>query len=329
VALRIRPLSEAGSAPTGGGLRIRPLSDFVAPSAAPPSANLPASITDPYYGQAPGRDPSYLNPDLGVFAGTRYAAGGSNPHHRYFWEDYGEGTRRQIGPNTNVYNEATGEWQEHPILKFGTPEYDVFLQAWQAGRHRGPFALGSVGDGTGGIAPTQSMTNAEIAAQFGHLAGQNPLMAALTSVTAPTDTSTPAGILGGIFGAVAPAPFGTLTSMVAHAMQQQAINDAANQGFTGITHNESGVGAPNFGSGMSMSFGLGGDGSGISGGDGGAFHQGGPVTEGPPAGPERHATLLEDEFVVNPKAAKKHRPLLEAINSGAPKAKLRKLLESA
>jgi hypothetical protein len=91
-----------------------------------------------------------------------------------------------------------------------------------------------VGEGSGSIS---GPTGGQIAASFGHLAGPSPLSAALTSLAAPTNTGTPAGLLSGIFGAVAPAPFGTLTGLVAHAMQQSAINDAVAK-FPTVIHNE-------------------------------------------------------------------------------------------
>ena len=73
-----------------------------------------------------------------------------------------------------------------------------------------------------------------------------------------------------------------------------------------------------------------GDGIGTGGlgtGEGEGLHKGGLVKRGPPRGPERRATLLEKEYVVKAKAVKLHRGLLEAINRGAPKAELRRLVE--
>ena len=72
-----------------------------------------------------------------------------------------------------------------------------------------------------------------------------------------------------------------------------------------------------------------GEGSGASGpGGDAAWHKGGYVKRGPPRGPERRATLLEKEYVVKAKAVKLHRGLLEAINRGAPKGELRRLVEA-
>ena len=52
------------------------------------------------------------------------------------------------------------------------------------------------------------------------------------------------------------------------------------------------------------------------------------MTKGAPRGPQRRGMLLEGEYVVNPKAAKLRRGLLEAINKGASKAALVKIIEA-
>ena len=70
-----------------------------------------------------------------------------------------------------------------------------------------------------------------------------------------------------------------------------------------------------------------GDGGSAGDSDGG-FHRGGFVKRGAPKGPERRATLLEKEFVIRKKAVKLHRGLLEAINRGASKVELKKLVEA-
>ena len=72
-----------------------------------------------------------------------------------------------------------------------------------------------------------------------------------------------------------------------------------------------------------------GEGSGASGpGGDAAWHTGGYVKRGPPRGPERRGMLMEKEYVVKAKAVKLHRGLLEAINRGASKGELRRLVEA-
>lgn len=102
----------------------------------------------------------------------------------------------------------------------------------------------------------------------------------------------------------------------------------APQGEQGeMGHGEPGT-APGGESGDTSDGGLG-DGSGASGpGGDGAWHRGGYVKRGPPRGPERRGVLMEKEYVVKAKAVKLHRGLLEAINRGAPKAELRRLVEA-
>ena len=57
-------------------------------------------------------------------------------------------------------------------------------------------------------------------------------------------------------------------------------------------------------------------------------HKGGVTPKGPPRGPETRSTLLQGEYVVNPKATRLRRGLLEAINRGASKSELAKILKA-
>ena len=123
--------------------------------------------------------------------------------------------------------------------------------------------------------------------------------------------------------AMANAPFGVVdeTSPVAGPHPDPAV-EAALQSIEADTATSSeDSGAPGAPGGSAGSPSGGGDSGNI-----GDFHRGGRVTKGPPKGPERRATLLEKEFVVNAKAAKLHHTLLNAINSGATKNDLARLL---
>lgn len=57
-------------------------------------------------------------------------------------------------------------------------------------------------------------------------------------------------------------------------------------------------------------------------GNPGDFHKGGKVKPGAPKGPERRATLLEGEYVIERKAYTLHKDLVEAINRGDSRSQL-------
>ena len=114
--------------------------------------------------------------------------------------------------------------------------------------------------------------------------------------------------------------FGQLGSMFSSGLQW--VGDALGSGFSGIGGLFSGLGGGGGGGIGGLISGLfGGGGGGLLGGIGsffgGLFAEGGEV-RGPGTGTSDDimAMLSNGEFVVNAEAAKMHRPLLEAINSG-------------
>ena len=119
---------------------------------------------------------------------------------------------------------------------------------------------------------------------------------------------------------ISAAQFATLTQWLGiNPATLNAMNEAAPFGQEG---DPSGVGVPG-----SSSGGLGG-GPGDAGGGSADFHRGGRVAKGPPKGPERKSTLLEGEYVIKQKAYQLRKGLVEAINRGAPKAELAKIVKA-
>mgnify|MGYP001567938646 CR=1 FL=1 len=130
----------------------------------------------------------------------------------------------------------------------------------------------------------------------------------------------------GLFGA-GPAPTGGATATGVPGVPGVTVSGVApNFGIgTVSTDVDPGFGAgPGAGAGAAPGAGEGGPGA----GDGQSYHRGGVTRKGPPRGPEARATLLEGEYVMNPKATKLRRGLLEAINKGASKAALAKIIEA-
>lgn len=324
MAIRIAPLDQPQSAaPTTGGLRIQPLSAFLAgftpdgvstqPGAPTSALAAPASpdVAPEPYQPTPATGPSSQHEASmfrTMFPDSYYARLHRSSPHRYLWEDVGEGTRRMIGPNL-----AT-------MMVDGVP-----------------IGGGLTGQGTPGsgsispVSPHEGMTRGEVAAQFGHLAGRSPFSAAFGIPNPFSDMpTTPADVISAVYGAIPGPLMASLIGPIAQLGQQFAINEATPRTFQGFENAYQGSfegGNLSMGPGMNMTAGLGGDGSGFSGGAGDAFHSGGPVGKGAPKGPERKAKLLEGEFVVKKEAAQKNRPLLDAINRGESPQKLKRLLD--
>ncbi|HYE93737.1 MAG TPA: hypothetical protein VEA38_22080 [Terriglobales bacterium] len=268
-----------------------------------------------------------MPPDVAAaLQGTLWASNAGR--QRMVWNG-GSGSSEEghfpIGPNTDIIiGVEDGRYltRQHPLFPNGSPAWQALVErgraaGWSAQAPRGG---GRISDTFTGDPNFQGMTPSQIREQFGHLAGRSPFEAAMPQLNPfawSPDDGTPASLLGNIFGAI-PGPGTSLVGPIARFGQQAAINDATPPTFEGFENAWQGSFAP----GMAT-------GSAVEAGDPslGYMHEGGPVTKGAPAGPERRAMLLEGEFVVRPEAAKKHRPLLEAINSGASTKKLRSLLD--
>lgn len=173
----------------------------------------------------------------------------------------------------------------------------------------------------------------------------NPLNQPMDNPTPRASSPAPTGVGGDDTGAPASTPAGlsAATEANAAALAHGIIAEAAFGLPPGLTSDvslsESGglsaAAAAAAAEGQGEASGIGGvpgstgdSGEGDAGDSGDGFHRGGPVTKGPPRGPERRARLLEGEYVVNPKAAKLRRTLLDAINRGASKSTLAQLVKA-